>query len=564
MKWPPTVPGAEWKLPYESQVFYLVEVQSQSVEEGLRRFISSSMEPYKKGVKAEVRQAIIYTRVSTEEQVEGDSLAFQERRLRGICDGEGIAVLKVFVEPGVSAKNKDNRPKLLEALKMAKQQLKPGDFFMTFDTSRLTRNHYDGIGMMIELQNKGILFRDATKTYTNSPEDRLFFILNSGLAQFDNEVKARATRERMVSIAKSGEWMHSAPFGYRKGDKRRGEDCLVVIPEESDLVRLIVESLRRGEKPVEVAARLDDFDAFSRKVKSSEGNRNLKFVLRVAKNIIYTARQQTKLTDGVVKGNWSAIVSDEAFNAVQIVLEGKPRVSTPKADPFFLKPVLVCGSCGGKFTGDHPKRGRYHYYRCFHCRKEAIPMWDAHEQLDDLLEELKVSADLVVEIKKSLQSAVSAENKNFDAQRRELQRGVDKDTELLEALEDELVMPKNPTMDRARLAERVGKLQSEVAKKQARIVELEVEGEVDLDVALKVLEGLLSNPKKVFDEMLDVDKAAFVFVLLRGKVICKDKRLQTTESLVPALLFDFAKAQSPAWHPQRDSNPCRHLERVVS
>ena len=520
------------------------------------------MEPYKKGVK--VKQAIIYTRVSTEEQVEGDSLAFQERRLRGICDSEGIAVLRVFVELGVSAKNKDNRPELLEALKTAKRQLKPGDFFMTFDTSRLTRNHYDGIGMMIELQNKGILFRDATKTYTNSPEDRLFFILNSGLAQFDNEVKARATRERMASLAKSGEWMHSAPFGYRKGDKRRGEDCLMVVPEEAELVCLIMESLRQGEKPVDVAARLEDFDAFSKRARLSEGNRNLKFVIRVAKNIVYTARQQTKLTDGVVKGNWRAIVSDETFNAVQVVLEGKPRVSTPNSDPFFLKPVLVCGSCGGKFTGDHPKQGRYHYYRCFHCRKEAIPMWDAHQQLDDLLEKLKVPTDLAVEIKKSLQSAVGAENKNFDAQRRELQRGVDKDIELLEALEDELVMPKNPTMDRARLADRVGKLQQEVANKQVRIAELEVEGAVDLDVALEVLEGLLSNLKEVFDGMPDVDKAAFVFVLLRGKVICKDKRLQTTESLVPELLFDIAKARSPAWHPQRDSNPCRHLERVVS
>ena len=191
-------------------------------------------------------------------------------------------------------------------------------------------------------------------------------------------------------------------------------------------------------------------------------------------------------------------------------------------------------------------------------------MRDAHQQLENLLEELKVPADLVVEIKKSLQGAVSAENKNSDAQRRELQRGVDKDIELLEALEDELVMPKNLTMDRTRLAERVGKLQREVAKKEARIAELEVEGEVDLDVAFKVLEGLLSNLKEVFDEMLDVDKAAFVFVLLRGKVICKDKRLQTTESLVPALFLDSAKTRSPEWHPQRDSNSCRHLERVES
>ena len=154
-----------------------------------------------------MKKAIIYTRVSTDEQVDGNSLDFQAHRLRDICEREGTQIVKVFVEPGVSAKNADNRPELIAALKLAKRELGPGDFFMTYDVSRFTRNHYDGVGMMIQLQNKGVFFRDSTRTYTDSPEDRFLFILNSDLAQFENEVKARATRERMAALAKSGEWL---------------------------------------------------------------------------------------------------------------------------------------------------------------------------------------------------------------------------------------------------------------------------------------------------------------------------------------------------------------------
>ena len=45
MKQPPTATEAEWKLPYESPAFYPVEVQSQSVEEGLQGITSSCIEP---------------------------------------------------------------------------------------------------------------------------------------------------------------------------------------------------------------------------------------------------------------------------------------------------------------------------------------------------------------------------------------------------------------------------------------------------------------------------------------------------------------------------------------
>jgi hypothetical protein len=61
-----------------------------------------------------------------------------------------------------------------------------------------------------------------------------------------------------------------------------------------------------------------------------------------------------------------------------------------------------------------------------------------------------------------------------------------------------------------------------------------------------VLDGLFANPRIVFSEMSDVDKAASVFVLLREKVVCKDKRLQTTDSLVPPEMLETKISFSPA------------------
>ena len=66
------------------------------------------------GIKAEM-QAVIYCRVSTKEQTKNLSLPTQERVCREYCERQGVAVNRVFVEEGESAKTSD-RTKLIELL----------------------------------------------------------------------------------------------------------------------------------------------------------------------------------------------------------------------------------------------------------------------------------------------------------------------------------------------------------------------------------------------------------------------------------------------------------------
>ena len=495
-------------------------------------------------------KAIIYTRVSTDEQVDGNSLEFQAKRLEDLCKSENISILKIFVEPGVSAKNVKNRPELLEALKLARRQLAPGDFFITYDISRFTRNHYEGVGMMMELQNKGVFFRDATRTYTDSPEDRFMFILNSGLAQLDNEVKARATRERMSSLAKGGEWLHQPPFGYRKGDKKSGENCLVPLPEEAELVRQIFSWIGSGDSIVDIAGRLDTFDVFTCRMGPAKGNRNIKFVKRVLTSLVYSGRQNTKLTGGVVvNGHWEAIVSREQFDSVQPLVESEPRVRTLSADPFWLKQVLCCGLCGNKFTGLMPKGNRYQYYRCFGCKKESLPMGEAHKQFIEILELLMMPEYVAMEIKEALKTAAGDSNKSLQYQKQELEREIDKKRQKLEMLQDEILMPTNPGLDRESLNERAARLQEEMSTKKTALAEvLESEG-LDIDLALQVMEEVLEHLPSIFNHLQDDEKASFAFVLLPEKVICKDKKLQTPHSLVAASVSGTFGTPSPTWHP---------------
>ena len=57
--------------------------------------------------------AIAYIRVSTEQQAtEGVSMAAQLERIRAYCTAQGLELLAVYEDAGLSGKRADNRPGL--------------------------------------------------------------------------------------------------------------------------------------------------------------------------------------------------------------------------------------------------------------------------------------------------------------------------------------------------------------------------------------------------------------------------------------------------------------------
>jgi site-specific DNA recombinase len=75
-----------------------------------------------------VKKAVIYTRVSTEEQaVRGNSLADQEELLRKACQYEGIEIVDHIQDDGYSAKT-FNRPAFQQFLVSLKNGRIKADF----------------------------------------------------------------------------------------------------------------------------------------------------------------------------------------------------------------------------------------------------------------------------------------------------------------------------------------------------------------------------------------------------------------------------------------------------
>ena len=80
---------------------------------------------------AQDKTAVIYCRVSSNEQVKGTSLAMQEKLCVEYAERQGLDVLKIYVEEGESAKTAD-RTEFQKALAQCADKKQPVDQFIVY------------------------------------------------------------------------------------------------------------------------------------------------------------------------------------------------------------------------------------------------------------------------------------------------------------------------------------------------------------------------------------------------------------------------------------------------
>ena len=87
-------------------------------------------------------KGIIYTRVSSDEQVKGTSLELQEELCRRYCKEKDIEVLAVIKEEGESAKTAD-RKEFLRAIEFARKNKGKVQAYVVAKVDRFARNTGD-------------------------------------------------------------------------------------------------------------------------------------------------------------------------------------------------------------------------------------------------------------------------------------------------------------------------------------------------------------------------------------------------------------------------------------
>jgi len=210
-------------------------------------------------------RAIAYTRVSTEEQArEGVSLAAQRKRLRAYATAQGLTLVEVFEDEGVSAaKPLVRRPqgnRLVAALATGH-----ASHVLALKLDRLFRDAVDCLRTAGEWDRKGIALHlvdlGGQAVNTATAMGRFFLTVMAGAAEMERNLIRERTRFALAHKQRLGELVGAVPLGLRlRADGRH----LEVSPEELLAVERILSLRQAGTSFRAIAASLDA-DGFATK-----------------------------------------------------------------------------------------------------------------------------------------------------------------------------------------------------------------------------------------------------------------------------------------------------------
>ena len=312
-------------------------------------------------------RAVIYTRVSTEDQAKnGTSLAAQRKACLEYCEREEYEVSRVFVEEGESAKTAD-RTQLKELLKYCREQ-RNIKVVIVYKLDRFARKVQDHQQISALLAGMGVRLRSVTEPIDDSSVGKLMEAVLSGFAQFDNDVRTERTVKGMKERLQEGRWTFPPPLGYRASRDAAG--AKTIIPDEvlAPLIAQAFEEFATGlYKREEVLRKITDLGLRTRKGK----HLSPQSFSQMLRKPVYSGRIVIPKWELVVAGRFQALISREVFDKVQAILDGRAVCITPRAKchtDFPLRGFVRCGCCSEALTGSWSK-GRNRYYAYYHCQE---------------------------------------------------------------------------------------------------------------------------------------------------------------------------------------------------
>jgi len=184
-----------------------------------------------------------YCRVSTAQQAEGESLAAQERKLRGWAMMNDHDIAEVFVEEGVSGSLPvRSRPQGTILF----NKLVKGDIIVAVKLDRMFRSALDALQTVEELKNKGVSLILLDIGEVSNGLAKVFLTIAAAFGEVERDM----IRERVGAMKKDqkerGRYLGGiVPFGYTKGS----EGALEPVEEEQVIITAM-KALRASNKPL--------------------------------------------------------------------------------------------------------------------------------------------------------------------------------------------------------------------------------------------------------------------------------------------------------------------------
>lgn len=299
-------------------------------------------------------RAVLYARVSTDEQAEGYSLDAQIGHCREYCEGQGWEVVSEYVDPGFSGRSA-RRPQFEQMMKDAKAGLL--DIVVVHKLDRFARSLRDTLNYLHKLDSWGVSFVCIVEAFDfTTVHGKLQMQILAAIAEWYSNNLGQEVIKGQTMRARRGLPHARVPFGYRRGEEGVGEPH----EPEAEIVRQIFDMYASGRYTGEqIAAELNKAGHRAPSGRSwyDAG------VMALVRNPFHVG--MVRYRGQTYPGKHTPLVTEEIFEQCQKVRKERgihTRTGSPKLRIYTLAGIARCCECRRRLYCMFA--GKYLYYRC--------------------------------------------------------------------------------------------------------------------------------------------------------------------------------------------------------
>lgn len=347
----------------------------------------------------------IYSRVSSEEQVNGYSLEAQVNACKAWAAQRKWKIAECYSDPGHSGKD-DNRPGFQSMIAHAREGHFKAIIFHKLD--RFSRNAEQTMRHFRDLNAYDVTLASVTEDFDyTTAQGRFVFRMMALFAQWYLENLSAEVVKSKVEMARQGVQNGPVPFGYLKDQESKQ---IIIVPDEAQMIRTAFTMYASGNFTDQTVA---DFLNQSG-IKTRKGNLWSKdTVTDFLQNEFYYGKVAYR--DQLWPGRHQPIISKELFDqAMEIRAKHARRPRTYIAlnkisHPNLLQRIVYCSECerslriqSSRRYGYYIETSRYRGKECSASRgRTRMDYLDNHAL--DLLRNLRLPKDWQQDIERLLE-----------------------------------------------------------------------------------------------------------------------------------------------------------------
>ena len=336
-----------------------------------------------------MEKALIYARVSTEEQAKDGRLSLETQQdlcEKAITDSDTYELAKngIYIDAGKSATNMNRSG--LQDLMIRVQEDKSIRAVFVLDTDRLARNTDDHTTIKTLLRKNGASVISVSQPgLDDTAEGNFMDIVIAGVNQFQSQITGRKTIKSMVQKFNNGVWPTRVPVGYLNvGAPDNPEKRIIVVDEvKGPLITELFKKYSTGSYSM-----LELADEFQKQglISRTGGRLGIGNLLKLVRNPFFYGLMKWNGQEKM--GSHTPLIDKDLYDRCQQVADDHNHHACRRRKyDFLLRGYVFSAVSGLRFIGEtHPEKNKS-YYRPYISNKNRpykIPNEDKGINILDL------------------------------------------------------------------------------------------------------------------------------------------------------------------------------------